>query len=277
MEYKIIVDSCCDMTPQLAAALGIITVPLTLRLGAKEFTDDEALDLPGFMAEMGACTGKVGSAAPAPYAFMEAMVAAGRSFVVTLSNQLSATYASAEIGKTYAAESGTTDVHIFDTKSACAGETLVAVKLRELLSKGLPTEQIIKTINHFIDNMKTYFVLERYDNLVKNGRLSKVTERIVTVMNIKLVMGADGTGNIALFAKTLGTRQMLEKLLSLIKESGRPTSGESVVISHCNNLPLAQRLSDMIRQRFDFKDIHIVPTRGVGSMYADEKGIVMAF
>jgi DegV family protein with EDD domain len=220
---------------------------------------------------------KAGSASPPPESFREAIESAGRSFVVTLSSKLSGSYASAELGKTGAEENALADTHVFDSKSASAGETLIALKLRELLSNGLSKEQIISAVNHFIDNMKTYFVLERHDNLLKNGRLNRITERLITVLNIKLVMGADGNGSIALYAKPRGTKQMLEKLVSLIRSSEKPTSGESIVISHCNNPSLAEQLAGAVKKHFDFKEIVIVPTRGISSMYADDKGIVMAF
>ena len=277
MDYKIIVDSCCDMTPELAERLGVTSIPMTMMLGSKEFVDDETLDLEGFMAEMKACTEKVSSACPSPHAFMEAIETAIHSFVVTISSQLSASFASAEMGKSLAAERGITDTHVFDSKSASAGEVLIAVKLRELLSKGLPREQIIKSINSFINSMKTYFVLERYENLIKNGRLNKVTGRIISILNFKMIMGADGHGTIALFAKPRGTAQMLEKMVSMVKSSNRPINGENMVICHCNNLPLAKQLSNTIRQNFNFKEIFIIPVKGVISVYADDKGIVMAF
>ena len=276
MEYKIIVDSCCDMTVPLAEKLGVMSVPLTMRLGQKEFTDDDALNLSEFMAEMKACTEKASSASPSPFSYKEAMESARNSFVVTLSSQLSGSYASAVLGKTHAEENGS-DSHVFDSKSASAGQVLIAVKIRELLSNGIPKDQIISTVNNFIDNMKTYFVLERYDNLIKNGRLTKITEKIITVLNIKLVMGSDGKGSIALHAKPRGTKQMLEKMVAFIKSSERVTSGASMVISHCNNLPLAKQLASAITQHFDFKEIIIVPTRGISSLYADDKGIIMAF
>jgi DegV family protein with EDD domain len=248
-----------------------------MRLGNKEFRDDEKLDLPGFMREMAASKEKTGSASPPPESFKAAIEAAGRSFVVTLSSKLSGSYASAELGKAGAEENTAADTHVFDSKSASAGETLIALKLRELLSRGLSKEQIISAVNQFIDNMKTYFVLERHDNLLKNGRLNRITERLITVLNIKLVMGSDGNGSIALYAKPRGTKQMLEKLVSLIRSSEKPTSGQSIVISHCNNPSLAEQLAAAVKKHFDFKEIVVVPTRGISSMYADDKGIVMAF
>ncbi len=277
MEYKIIVDSCCDMTAQLKKRLGVMAIPLIMRLGQKEFTDDESLDLTGFMAEMKACTERVGSASPAPFLYKKAIESARNSFVVTLSSQLSGSYASAVMGKSYAEESGKADTHVFDSKSASAGEVLVAVKIRELLQNGMSKSHIIPTVNHFIENMKTYFVLERYDNLLKNGRLSKIKGKLISVLNIKLVMGSDGNGNIALYDKFRGSKQMIEKLLSFIESSGKKTHGENLVISHCNNLSMAKQLVAAIEQKYHFKEIFIVPTGGISSLYADDKGIVMAF
>ena len=277
MDYKIIVDSCCDITPEIAEKLQVELVPLTLQLGEKEFTDNYELDLPDFMAQMKACTKKAGSAAPSPQAYMDAIIKAGRAFVITASSKISGSYSSAKLGEEYAAEKGTEDVHVFDSKTASAGEMLIVMKLRELIAKGLPKGQIVSAITGFIDGMKTYFVLENYDNLIKSGRLNKVTEKIISLLNIRLIMGADGNGSIALFAKPRGAKQMLDKLISFVGASGKPTDGENMVISHCNNLSLAQQISDIVKQKFNFKEILIVPTRGISSLYADEKGIIIAF
>jgi DegV family protein with EDD domain len=265
------------MTPALKEKLGIMQIPLTMRLGNKEFTDDDTLDLEGFMSEMKACDEKIGSASPAPHVYQEAIEKARQSFVVTLSGKLSGSYNNALMGKKFAQESIEASTHVFDSKSASAGETLIAIKLRELIQRGMTVRNIIQTTNRFIDDMKTYFVLENYDNLRKNGRLGKVTEKLANILNIKLLMGSDGDGNIALYAKPRGVNHMLGKLLSLIKDSGKKTEGENIVISHCNNPALADRLAEAIRQRYSFKEIFVIPTGGLSSLYTDDKGIVMAF
>ncbi|MCL2349863.1 MAG: DegV family protein [Defluviitaleaceae bacterium] len=271
MDYKIIVDSCCDITPEMAAELGITTVPLYLRLGNEEYMDDCSLDLPSFMEKMRACTEKVGSAAPSPAAFTQAMTQ--DSFVVTISSALSATHQNATLG----AQESSADVHIFNSKSASAGQTLIMLKLKELISDKLCKSQIVENVNEFIDGMKTYFVLERFDNLVKNGRLSAIKGKFASVLNIKLLLGANESGEISLFAKARGKKQMLDKMLSFISESGRKTTGENAVITHVNNSSLADQLAGMIKDRFDFKKVFVVPTRGTSSLYADNKGIILAF
>ena len=277
MERTIIADSCCDMTPQLRERLKVVSVPLTLRLGQKEYLDDENLDLVAFMAEMKACTEPVGSAAPATGLYEKAMLEAESSFVVTLSSALSGSYESAVIGESLARKEKDVDTHIFDSKSATAGEVLIALKLRELIDSNLEKEQIIETVNNFISNMKTYFVLDRYDNLLKNGRLPKIQGKLISVLNIKLVMGADEKGTIALFDKVRGVKQIVKTMVSYIEKSGKSTEGENLVITHCFNPVLAQQLVDAIKEKHTFKEILVVQTGGLSSLYTDDQGIVMAF
>jgi len=277
MEYKIIVDSGCDITKQIEQQIGAVSVPLTMHLGEKNYTDDDNLDLPGFMAEMKACKEKVSTAAPAPSIYVDAMKAAKHAFVVTLSSKLSGSFATAVLSRTLAEEEGITDIHVFDSKSASAGELLIAVKIRQLLSNGMNKEQIIKTVNEFIENMKTYFVLEKYDNLVKSGRMSNIASKVIHLLNLRLIMGSDGDGSIKLHAKPRGTNQMIDKITAFIGSSNRQIAGENMVICHCNNLPLATQISNAVKQQFNFKEIFIVPVRGIISVYADDKGIVMAF
>lgn len=279
MNYKIIVDSCCDVTAQMKERLGITSVPLTMLLGTREFVDDDTLDINDFMIQMKACTEKVGSAAPSPALYQEAIEAAKAetAFVVTLSSQLSASYSSSVIGRSYTEETNTGDVHIFDSKSASAGETLIAIKIHQLIAAGNTKEQIIGAVKKFIDNMKTYFVLENYDNLLKNGRLGKIKGKFIQILGIKLIMGSDGEGNIALYEKPRGVRQMIRKMLALIEKSEKNTEGQDLVISHCNNPELAERLSTEIKERFHFKEVVVIPTGGLSSLYADDKGIVLAF
>jgi len=277
MNYKIVVDSCCDITPRMKEQFGITSVPLTMLLGSKEFVDDDSLNIDEFMNQMKACTEKVGSASPPPILYREAIEDIETTFVVTLSSQLSSSYSNAAMAKSFAEETNAGDVYIFDSKSASAGETLIAIKLHQLLAAGNPKEQVVGTIKKFIDNMKTYFVLENYDNLQKNGRLSKLKGKLIQMLGIKLIMGADGEGSIALYEKPRGVRQMIRLMLSLIEKSGRDTEGGSLVISHCNNPELAEQLSAEIQRQFHFSDIFIVPTGGLSSLYADDKGIVIAF
>lgn len=276
MDYKIVADSCCDLTPDLKKRLDVTTVPLSLTLGEKTFVDDETLNLSEYMEEMKRFTGRIGSACPSPGMYKEAFTSALAAFAITLSSKLSGSHASAEMGKALAEEEGA-QVHVFDSKSASAGELLIAVKLRKLINDGLQHSAIVSTLEGFIDEMKTYFVLDNLDNLIKNGRIGKLTGKLISGLGIKPIMGSDGDGNIAFVSPARGENQIIEKLADTIEKSGRKTAGECMVITHCNNPHLAEKLMNAIRHRYHFSEILVVPTGGLSSMYANNKGIIMAF
>jgi DegV family protein with EDD domain len=265
------------MTRELKERLGAAIVPLTMLLGDRSYLDDEQLDLPAFMKSMAAFTSKVGTASPSPQLYKNEFMGEHISFAVTISSKLSGSFDSAMLGKKLAEEEGKADVHVFDSKSACAGETLIAIKIHEIISQGLQKSQIISHIESFINDMKTYFVLDSIENLLKNGRLNKVVGNIISALHIKPVMGADGNGDIALFSHVRGPHKIVDKLLDQIGKSGKKTEGLNLVIAHCNNQALADKLKMAAEKAYHFKQIFIVPTKGISSVYANEKGIVIAF
>ena len=277
MEYKIVADSCCDISSELKKEWNVESVPLIMTLDEKCFTDDDRLDLPQYMEEMKKHKGRVGSAAPAPYLYKKAFDGKHTSFAVTISGNLSGSYSSAMVAKTMAEEDGTADVHVFDSKSASAGELLIASKIRNFINQGLQKLEIISLVEKFIDEMKTYFIIYNIDNLMKNGRLNKIAGKIISVLNIKPLMRADGNGNIALFSYARSRKEVVNKLANTIKDSGKNTEGESVVITHCNNKSLAEELGALIKERYRFKEILISPTKGLSSMYVNDQGVIMAF
>lgn len=275
MNYSLVADSCCDLTKELRREWDVKSVPLTLTLAEESYTDDDDLNLPDFMERMRACKGRVGSAAPAPGAYAEAF-GTDESFAVTLSSNLSGSYASAIAGKSMAEEAGA-HVHVFDSRSAAAAEVLLILKLRKFIREGLHKTEIIQKVERFIKEMRTFFVLDNIDNLLKNGRLNRITATIISTLHIRPIMGADGDGNISLFSHVQGWKQVVKKLSDTIEKDGRDTEGQSLVITHCNNPELAEELKGEIEQRYRFAEILVLPTRGVSSLYANEKGIIMAF
>lgn len=275
MDHNIIVDSCCDLTTDIKERLQIDSVPLYLNLGQKQIVD-ENLDIKSFIDEMKACPDKIGSAAPSPHSYLKLIEKFTSSFVVTLSSKLSSSFSSAQIAVDMI-DKEKHDVHIFDSKSAAAGQLLVVLKIEEYIKQGFSKEQIINKVNDFIDNMKTYFVLDNIDNLLKNGRLGKVKASFIQILNIKLLMGSDGQGQIVHFKNCRGKNKIVAKLIEMIHESGKNTEGEVAVISHVLNEALALKLKAEMEQQFNFKQIVIAPTRGVSSLYANDQGIIISF
>ena len=86
---------------------------------------------------------------------------AERVYVVTLSEELSGSYNSAVLGKNlYEEEHGEKEIHIFNSKSASVGESLIALKIQECEDAGMAFEEVVRTVEAYIESQNTYFVLE---------------------------------------------------------------------------------------------------------------------
>lgn len=276
MQIKIVADSCCEFTPELKASIETENVPLKMTLGEETFVDDETLDVDGFLNKMNQYKGRTLSSCPSPDEYHRSLSESKMNYIITLSSQLSGSYSSASVAQALAREEGT-DAYVFDSKSASAGELLVAIKLKEFIDKGLAKTDIIAKVEDFIKNMKTLFVLENLDNLMKNGRMSKIVVKIATVMQIRAILGSDGEGNISFFDKARGTPNAIQRLADMIGEYCKDTKDKVLAISHCNNEKQALRLKEIAQQKYSFKDIFIVKTNGLSSMYANQGGVIVAF
>lgn len=276
MDYKIISDSGCDLTPELEKEFSVETVPLTMTLGQQTYIDNADLDVDKFLSDMHAYKGQPKSSCPSPYDFIEKCDREKVNFIVTLSSKLSGSYGSANAARSILAEKGT-ETYVFDSKSASSGQLLVIKKVRELIQSGLQKAEIIRQAEEYIKKMRTFFVLENLENLIKNGRMSKVTGLIAGVLNIRPILSDNGHGEIALFAKVRGARNSIVSLAGTIGEVCRDTKDRVLAIAHCKALEKANTLRDIVLEKYAFKEIIITQTKGLTGMYANEGGIIIAF
>lgn len=278
MRVKIVADSSCDLNEDLKRELGITLVPLTLQIGNNSYRDDESLDVKAMLKEMAACPTSPRTACPSPNDFMEAFKGPESVFAVTLSSALSGTYESAMLAKKMLLENTEGKfVHVFDSFSASIAETLISIKIFELAKKNLDNLQIVEKVNEYIKEMKTFFLLESLENLMKNGRLSKVKGTIATLLNIKPVMGANKAGDIMLVESVRGYRRAFMRFIEIIGEQGEKLEEKVIGIAHCNCLERAEEFKSELMKRYKFKDIIIVETAGLSSVYANQGGIIVAF
>lgn len=273
---KIVADSCCDITVEEENEYGIKIVPLTLYLGDESFVDNNELDLEDFKHKMSLYTERIRSACPSPGEYKEAFLKDEKTFCITLSTNLSGSYNSAILGKELAEEEGGR-VEVIDSKSASAAEALIVYELIDQIKAGNEYENITKNILEFIKNMKTYFVLENLDNLMKNGRLNKITGKIITALHVSPIMGADNDGNIKLYNYGRTKKQIIDKMVNMVKDVKPVGDTFKLVIAHNNNIEMAEKVQSSLKEVFNSIIVKIVPTRGISSMYADNKGIVIAF
>ena len=278
MSFHIVCDSCTDLTEEDLKKGCYTLVPMTLLVDGEEIIDDETFDQADFLAKVAASKESVKSACPAPESYMEAYSKADDIYVVTLSAELSGSYNSAVLGKNlYEEENGTKNIHVVNSRGAATTQVLIARKLNEYASQGMPFEEVVDKIEEYTTSLRTYFVLETLEVLRKNGRLSRLSATIAGALNIKPVMIGTRDGVIQKAAQARGMKKALAKMVEHMGSEGRDLTRRQFVISHCNCYERAVYVKELIKKHLHAEDVDIVDTKGVSSLYACDGGIIVSY
>ena len=278
MSYKIVIDSCGELLDEWKQDPRFESVALTLSVDGVNIIDDETFDQADFLKRVAECPECPKSACPSPERYMRAFdCEAEHVYAVTLSAELSGSYNSAVLGKNLLQEDHPDrQIHIFNSKSASVGQTLIAMKIQECEEAGLPFEQVIETVDAYIEQQHTFFVLDNLETLRKNGRLSKVKALVASALKIKPVMGSTEEGAICQLDQARGMNKALVKMAQAIVEKTADSGQKTLAISHCNCHERAILLKTSLEERMPINKIVILDTAGVSSMYANDGGVIVA-
>ena len=278
MSFHIVADSCCELTADMKKRENIEIAPLTLEVGGESILDDETFDQKYFLKRVAECPECPKSACPSPDYFRKSFLnGAERCYAVTLSAQLSGSYNSAVLGANLAQEENEDlKIHVFNSRSASIGETLIVKKIVECEEAGMSFERVVETVELYISTQHTYFVLENLETLRKHGRLSKTKALVASALKIKPVMGATSEGDIVQLDQARGINKALMKMVDAIVNDAQHVENKTLAISHCNCPERAEMVKEALLERLAVQDVFVLDTQGVSSMYANDGGIIIA-
>lgn len=275
--YKIIIDSCGELSKEMQEDGHFENVPLTLQIGETEIVDDKSFDQANFLKKVAESEEGPKSACPSPDAYMQAMdCEAEHIYVITLSSQLSGSYNSACLAKDlFLEDNEDKKICVIDSKSASIGESLIGLHIAACEEAGMNFETVVENVEKYIEEQHTFFVLESLETLRKAGRLSNLKAKLASTLNIKPIMGSTEEGSIQQLAQARGMNKALDRMVQSMMEVTQNCENRILAISHCNCKERALQLKEKIEKVASFKDIFIVDTAGVSSMYANDGGIIM--
>lgn len=278
MTWKIVADSGCDyrQLENLAADTQFESVPLTLQVAETIYTDTADLDIDKMMEHMYATATASKSACPSPDDYMRAFEGADKIFVITITGALSGSHNAAQLAaQIYKEDHPNVQIHLIDSLSAGGEIDLIVTKLNELIKQDLTFEEVAQVITAYQEKTKLLFVLAKVDNLVKNGRLSKLSGAVAGLLNIRIVGEASSEGKLELLQKARGAKKSVSAAVEELLKAGY--KGGKITIAHRNNDKFCQQFSDMIHEQFPAAVIESVPTSGLCSFYAEEGGLLMGY
>ena len=277
--YKIVIDSCGELPEDLEQDGHFCHVPLELEVDGVRIPDDETFNQKDFLRRVRECIHSPKSSCPSPERYMSAYEGEAENvYVITLSGRLSGSYNSAMLGADLYHEEhqDAKNIHVFNSKSASVGETLIGLKVQECEEAGHSFDEVVKEVEEYISSMNTFFVLETLETLRKAGRLSNLKALVANTLNIKPVMGSDKEGRIQQLGQARGMKKALTKMVEDMLRVTKNCENRVLAISHCNCPERAEYVKGLIEKLTKFKKIVIVNTAGVSTMYANDGGLILA-
>lgn len=273
MKYQILVDSASDLKNDYIKDenIGFKVIPLTILAGDKEYIDNDDINIDNLLEDMHAAK-KTSSACPAPESFLQEFDKAEYTFIVTITAKLSGCYNAAVVAKN--SHSKPENVHVVDSKATSGTEILIVDKLVKLINEGKEFNEIVDEIEKFKNKKSLHFILQKFDNLVANGRMSKIAGLIASKLIIRPICIAE-EGEIKVVKKVFGIKNAFAKMIEMIKEKCVRPEEETLIISHCKADEEAEQVKTDIQKVCNFKEIRIVPMKGLCSYYALEKGVIV--
>ena len=278
MTWNIVLDSSCDLMPQQAFKNANLKIaPLTIRVGEKEFVDDETIDVPQLLDAMDKEKSASSTACPPPNAFYEHFITADNVICICITSNLSGTYnAAVQAAEMVKEEYPEKNIHVINSYNTAGGMVLMARLADQLIGEGLPFDEISKKLDEYVKEVRLVFTLEKFDNLIKAGRMKPLVGKVVAALGIHLIAQASDIGTVELMFKVRGEEKTLEKMVEYMNEQ-KDMTDKPVVISHCNNHKAVERIKELIKEKCHTEDITVNHCKGLTSFYAMEKGLLIGY
>ncbi|UQZ32159.1 DegV family protein [Paenibacillus sp. PK3_47] len=279
MTIKIITDSGSDLPLEYIQKYDVTIVHLPVHFQEELMPEDT--DTKAFYAKMRESKELPTTASPSPQVFLDKFkeVEAGTDIlVICMSSNISSTYQAARIAKEMYEEEGFPNaIELIDSKTFSGGLSLVvamACKWSETVSS---LAELKAMVERKAEEVTAYFTLDTLENVIKGGRLNRLSGAVASVLNIKLLLKISDEGTVEVVEKTRGLPKALTQLLNKLEEKQHDYEQAVIAIVHSNAEKLALEIKERILEKHPFKEILFSSMGPVMGTYAGEGGIGVAF
>ena len=139
-------------------------------------------------------------------------------------------------------------VHIVDSLGCGFGNGLLAVRAAKLSREGVSARDAAAILDAEVPHTCQYFTVDDLNFLKNTGRVSGMSAKIGTVLNIKPILFGDKTGHIISCAKVRGRAKAIETLVKKYEEKRVRSGEQTICISHGDCLQDAELLASLVRE-----------------------------
>lgn len=262
--YKIITDSSCDFTQELADKLELTVLPLSVTVDGKtyhNYLDGREIGFKEYYQKLrdGASAQTSAANIDSFVNVMEEILSAGHDVLyLGFSSALSSTYnsgfsAAAELREKYPERK----IITVDTLAASLGFGLLVYLTANKRLDGASIEEAAEFAESTKLHICHWFTVDDLHHLRRGGRVSATAAILGTALKIKPVMHVDNDGRLILITKARGRRASIKMLAKRMEETAIEPENQTIFISHGDCQEDAEFLADMIKNELHVKNVII--------------------
>jgi len=159
---------------------------------------------------------------------------------------------------------GISGVHLVDSRSASLGVGLLALRGAELAAAGWRGPDIARELERIRDRAGMLLTVDRYDNLLRSGRVSRGKAWIAGMLDVKPILSLDASGRVIPVDRVRGKDQLVPRVLALLDR--RLTPRPKVVrfgVAHAEAPETAERVRTALVAAYQPRECFVAPATGV--------------
>ena len=187
-KIKIVTDSSVTIEPELVKQLDITVVPLSVMIDNVVYSDADLKEEGTFLHLMQESKNLPKTSQPPVGVFAEIFEDLSKDgskiLAIHMSHALSGTVEAARQG----ASLSTADVTVIDSSFTDQALKFQVVEAARLAQEGKDIDEILSQVEEIKNNTELYIGVSTLENLVKGGRIGRVTGLLSSLLNIRVVM-----------------------------------------------------------------------------------------
>lgn len=275
-KVKIVTDSTVDMSAEELKKYDIKMIPLSISIDGEVFLDKIEIGTDEFLERMRNSKELPKSSQPSAGAFLDVynkLGADGSEIVsIHMTGGMSGTVRSAE------SAAGMSDamVTVVDSKFISKALSFQVIEAAIMAKEGKSSAEITERLAVIQNKTALIIVIDTLDNLVKGGRIGKVSAFIGSLLNIKPIAILEG-GVLNPVTKARSQSQIVKKLVNRFVDDTKGKIVKGVGIAHANGFGLSDKVREAVKEVSGIESIKIEGTTPVVSTHAGEGAMALMY
>ena len=259
MAFKIFTDCAADLTEEIIKEFDLKIIPLSYVNAGKDYeyslgSEKEAKTFYEFLR----AKDNLSTSCANEYTFIKhferELINGNDILYIGFSSGLSQTYNNAVLAKGVLLKKyPERKIICVDSLLASFGQGLMVHSICKYKQSGASIEECAEKVLNTRLNVNSIFTVKTLANLVRGGRISKLTYAIGTAIDIKPIMYVNEEGKLLSFAKVLGRKRSIFSLADKIAKTIENSEEQYVYISHGDCLEEAEYLASLISSKIKVK------------------------